>query len=69
MAKALALNLNLGQNIEATLNGNTLTLVIDITKDFGKSASGKTSRVATTSGFKRIADSDVSISMNVNRKA
>jgi hypothetical protein len=38
------------QNIEMTVDGNILTIRVDITKDFGPSASGKTIMIASTKG-------------------
>ena len=38
------------KNIESTLDGDILTLKIDLSKDFGPSKSGKTTVIATTSG-------------------
>ena len=38
------------QGIEAKLDGTILTMVIDLKQDHGKSASGKTTTVATSSG-------------------
>lgn len=43
-------NLNLGTNITATLDGNKLTLIIDISEDQGRSKSGKSTIIATTNG-------------------
>jgi hypothetical protein len=40
----------LGENITATVVGDKLTLEIDLSKDFGPSASGKTMIIATSSG-------------------
>ena len=38
------------KNIKQTLKGDLLTIEIDLSKSFGRSASGKTTIVATTSG-------------------
>ena len=57
---------NLGQNIEATLNGTILTLTIDTSKTFGLSASGKTTTVASSRGNQKIGD--VVVGLNVYRK-
>ena len=38
------------KNIEMEVKGNILTIKIDVSKRFGRSASGKTEIVATTAG-------------------
>jgi len=38
------------QNIETRLEGNKLTLVIDLSQEFGLSSSGKSITVASTGG-------------------
>lgn len=40
----------MGKGIVGTLDGDKLTLEIDLSQDFGKSASRKTTIIATTSG-------------------
>jgi hypothetical protein len=42
----------LGDNVEASLEGEVLTLKIDLKKRFGASASGKSVKVASTGGNK-----------------
>lgn len=41
---------HVGKNIEGTLDGNILTLKIDLSKRLGDSKSGKTTIVATSGG-------------------
>jgi len=38
------------KNCEMTLNGDILTITVDVSKDFGKSSSGKSIIIATTEG-------------------
>ena len=45
-------------NIKATIAKDTLTLTIDLTKRLGKSASGKTTVIATTSGNQPVPEHD-----------
>ena len=45
---------SLGTNVTAFLEGQTLTLVIDLSRPGTPSASGKTMTVATTHGRKRL---------------
>ena len=40
----------IGKNLEMFIEGNTLTMRIDLTKDFGLSPSGKTYCVASSGG-------------------
>lgn len=40
----------IGKNIKTTVEGNKLTIEVDLSKEFGPSASGKTIIVATSSG-------------------
>jgi hypothetical protein len=42
--------IRLGTNIEGTIDGDLLTLVIDLSKTMGPSRSGKTQLIASTSG-------------------
>lgn len=59
----------IGKNIEASVKDGTLTLVIDISKTFGKSASGKTTIVATTSGNQQVDGTDgLVLGLNAYRK-
>jgi hypothetical protein len=50
-------------------DGNKLTLTIDLTKDFGRSASGKTTIVASSEGNKSCpGDETIKIGLNVFKK-
>lgn len=42
------------KNVNATISGNTLTITIDLTKEFGPSKSGKTIVIASTEGNKAL---------------
>ncbi len=42
------------QNIQSSIEGNILTIVIDLSKELYESGSGKSTIVATTSGNKPI---------------
>ena len=53
------------KNIEMSVNGNTLTIKIDLDKTFGPSKSGKTEIVATTGGNVTVEGTDgVKIGIN-----
>jgi ABC-type molybdate transport system ATPase subunit len=38
------------KNVEMAMEGNILVIKVDMTKDFGKSGSGKNTIIATTAG-------------------
>jgi hypothetical protein len=44
------------KNIDIETKGTTLTITIDLSKEFGRSKSGKTIIIATTGGNKEVAD-------------
>jgi len=57
------------KNCEMKLNGNILTITVDISKEFGKSASGKSIIIASTEGNISIPEKeDIKIGLNVYRK-
>ncbi|MHA1380470.1 MAG: hypothetical protein ACTSRG_19060 [Candidatus Helarchaeota archaeon] len=56
------------QNVDVTINGNIVTLQIDTTKDFGSSASGKSSIVASSRGNKQIENTGIFIGLNVYKQ-
>jgi hypothetical protein len=43
-------NASVGQNVELSVEGTILTVKIDLSKDFGASASGKTISIASSKG-------------------
>ena len=51
-----------------TVEGNILTINVDLSKEFGRSASGKTIIIATTEGNVSVADCDEKVGLNVYRK-
>jgi hypothetical protein len=54
-------------NLTVSPDGKTATIVLDLTKDFGKSKSGKSTVVATTEGNASIPGTDLKIGVNVYR--
>lgn len=57
------------KNVEMKLEGEILTIKVDLTKEFGPSASGKTIIIASTEGNISVPDKDnVKIGLNVYRK-
>lgn len=57
------------KNVDMTLEGNILTIKVDLGKDFGPSASGKNIIVASTEGNQSVpGKEEVKIGLNVYRK-
>lgn len=52
-------------NTEMNLNGDKLTIEVDLSKEFGKSKSGKTIVIASTKGNKEIENTGCYIGLNV----
>jgi hypothetical protein len=53
-----------GDNVQYSLKGDVLTLVIDLAHRGPRSASGKTTRVASTQGNKVIPGTEVALGLN-----
>jgi hypothetical protein len=57
------------KNCEMKLTGNILTITVDVSKDFGKSASGKSVIIASTEGNVNIPEKDdIKIGLNIYKK-
>ena len=56
------------KNVEMTVDGNILTVKVDLTKEFGPSSSGKTIIIASTEGNISLPDREEKIGLNVYRK-
>ncbi len=57
------------KNVDMKLDGKTLTITVDISKDFGESKSGKSITIASTEGNISIPDNeDIKIGLNIYRK-
>ena len=56
------------KNVEMTVSGNILTIKIDLTKEFGPSASGKTTIIASTEGNITVPEREEKVGLNVYRK-
>ncbi len=58
------------KNCEMKLNGSILTITVDISKEFGKSSSGKSIIIGSTEGNVSVPEKeDIKIGVNVYRKA
>ena len=57
------------ENVTTKVNGNQLTITIDLTHKGNPSKSGKTTRVASTEGFVPVPEHpDMMLSVNVNKR-
>jgi len=57
------------KNIEMNVEGNILTIKVDLSKEFGSSASGKSTIIATTEGNMSVPGAeDKKIGLNIYRK-
>ena len=57
------------KNVDLKLEGNILTIKVDISKDFGPSSSGKSITIASTEGNKGLpGKEDIKIGLNVYKK-
>ena len=56
------------KNVEMTVEKGTLIIKVDLSKEFGPSASGKNIIIASTEGNVTIPDREEKIGFNVYRK-
>jgi hypothetical protein len=56
------------KNVEMHVDGNILTIRVDLNKEFGPSSSGKTLIIASTEGNVSIPERDEKVGLNVYRK-
>jgi hypothetical protein len=56
------------KNVEFSVKGNTLTITVDLTKEFGPSSSGKTVIIASTEGSFPLPGRSEVVGLNVYRK-
>ena len=58
------------KNVEMTVDGNIMTIKVDLSKDFGVSKSGKTVIVASSNGGAKVPDhNDKTVNLTVYKKA
>jgi hypothetical protein len=55
------------KNVEMTVEGNTLTIKVDLTKDFGPSSSKKSIIIASTEGNVSVPNREEKVGLNVYR--
>jgi hypothetical protein len=56
------------KNVEMTIEGTILTIKVDLSKEFGLSASEKNIIIASTEGNVTVPNRDEKIGLNVYRK-
>ncbi len=56
------------KNVEMSVDGNILTIKVDLTQEFGPSSSGKTIIVASTEGNASVPGRDEKVGLNVYKK-
>lgn len=57
------------KNVEMSVEGNILTIKVDLSKDFGPSSSGKTIIIATSEGNQPVPGKEtIKIGLNVYKK-
>ncbi len=57
------------KNVEMSVDGNILTIKVDLTKDFGPSSSGKTIIIASSEGNQSVPGMEaVKVGLNVYKK-
>jgi len=56
------------KNVEVSVEGNTLTITVDLTQEFGPSSSGKTVIIASTEGNYPLPGRSEVVGLNVYRK-
>jgi len=57
------------KNVEMSIDGNILTIKVDMSKDFGPSSSGKTIIIASTEGNQSVPGKEViKVGLNIYRK-
>ena len=56
------------KNVKLIVSGNTLTITVDLTQEFGPSSSGKTIIIASTEGNFPLPGRTEVVGLNVYRK-
>jgi hypothetical protein len=56
------------KNVQMSVEGHRLTITVDLSKEFGPSASGKTTIIASTEGSVSVPDREEKVGLNVYRK-
>jgi len=60
----------MAKNATMSVSGSILTITVDLSKDFGKSGSGKSTVIATTEGNVSVpGKEEIKIGLNIYKKA
>lgn len=63
------LNILSMKNVDLKIDGDILTIKVDLNKDFGESKSGKSITIASTEGNQSLPDKEeIKIGLNIYRK-
>jgi hypothetical protein len=56
------------KNVQMSVEGNILTIKVDLSKEFGPSSSGKTTIIASTEGNVSVPEREEKVGLNVYRR-
>jgi hypothetical protein len=56
------------KNVQMSVEGNILTIKVDLSKEFGPSSSGKTIIIGSTEGNVSVPDREEKVGLNVYKK-
>ena len=56
------------KNVQMSIEGSILTIMVDLSKEFGPSSSGKTIIIASTEGNVAVPEREEKVGLNVYRK-
>ena len=56
------------KNVVMSVDGNILTITLDLSKEFGPSSSGKTIIIGSTEGNVTVPDREEKVGLNVYKK-
>lgn len=55
------------KNVDLSVEGNILTIRVDLSKEFGSSGSGKSTVIASTEGNRRLKGREERVGLNIFR--
>jgi len=57
------------KNVECKIEGDVLTITVDLKKEYGLSGSGKNIIIASSEGNQSIGEDGIKLGLNIYRKA
>ena len=57
------------KNVECKIEGDVLTIIVDLKKEYGLSASKKNIIIASSEGNQSIGESGIKLGLNIYRKS